>query len=277
MKDGVEMKYSIEERKHIFECLVEFFKSCNNVISVIQIGSGAIGYKDEFSDLDFAIVVDNSDIIEIFNSTSNFLNSNFSIIKCDNMKERKLQLFLLDNYLEIDIGYYTFEEIYARRKNFKVIYDKSNKVEEKMIATWNDMKEKNKGTTDVVNMNDIIRDIDNDLWYSFMHSIIAFKRNDIFRCYYELQVLKDFTIDLIAKRNNVDSKRYRQLKELSENDKEFTMKLFKYPINSIELKEYLILNLDRIYIELNYWKERESIQYDVDYEYLKNFVEEILK
>ena len=36
------------------------------------------------------------------------------------MKERNLQLFLLDNYLELDIGYYTLESIYQLLKDKEV-------------------------------------------------------------------------------------------------------------------------------------------------------------
>ena len=71
--------------------------------------------------------------------------------------------------MELDTGYYTLETLYARRENFKVAFDKTNKVEEIMKNTWLEMKEKNKGTTAEVNMNEIISYIGNiDFYKNFI-------------------------------------------------------------------------------------------------------------
>ena len=117
--------YNEKDREDIFNYLVDKFQQRKEVLGIIQIGSGSIGYKDIYSDLDFAIVIDETNINEVFNKTKLDIVSKYNIFFFDNMKERNLQLFLLDNYLELDIGYYTLESIYAKRKNYKIIYDKT--------------------------------------------------------------------------------------------------------------------------------------------------------
>ena len=109
--------YNEKDREDIFNYLVDKFQQRKEVLGIIQIGSGSIGYKDIYSDLDFAIVIDETNINEVFNKTKLDIVSKYNIFFFDNMKERNLQLFLLDNYLELDIGYYTLESIYAKRKN----------------------------------------------------------------------------------------------------------------------------------------------------------------
>lgn len=266
--------YNEIDRKEIFNYIVEELKKRDEVISVIQVGSGAIGYRDKYSDLDFAVVIDDSNIEDIFNKTFNSISEKYNIFFFDNMYERKLQLFLLDNYLEMDIGYYTLESLYARRKNFKVIFDKSNKVNDIMINSWNEMKEKNKGTTQEINMSEVIHFVDKELWYNVLHSIIAFKRNNIYRCYYELQEIKNYAMDLIAKRNNKESKRYRSINELDKEDLEKIDYLFSYPKDYNELEKYLKLALEIVFGEFEYWKEKENINHIGNIYFYNKFIEE---
>lgn len=266
--------YSEIDREEIFNYVVKEFEKRPEVIAVIQVGSGAIGYRDKYSDLDIAVVIDDSNIEEVFDKTFNTIRDKYNIFFFDNMFERKLQLFLLDNYLEIDIGYYTLESLYARRENFKVIIDKSNKVNDIMINSWNEMREKNKGTTQEVNMSEVIHFIDKELWYNVLHSVIAFKRNNIYRCYYELQEIKNYAIDLIAKRNNIESKRYRSINELNKEDLEMINQLFSYPKNYNELEKYLNIALEIILEEFEYWKDKENINHIGNIEFYNKFIEE---
>ena len=266
--------YNEIEREEIFNYIVNELKKRTEVISVIQVGSGAIGYKDKYSDLDLAVVVDDCNIEEIFDRTFQNISNKYNVFFFDNMYERKLQLFLLDNYLELDIGYYTLESLYARRENYKIIFDKSHKVNDIMINTWNEMKEKNKGTTQEVNMNNIISYVDNELWYNVLHSVIAFKRNNLYRCYYELQEIKNYAIDLIAKRNNKESKRYRNINELNKEELDNINYLFSYPKNYNELEKYLQLSLEIIFKEFDYWKEKDNINYIGNIDFYKKFIEE---
>ena len=63
--------YSEKERNAVFDYLVEKFRERNEILSVIQVGSGAIGYRDKYSDLDFAIVTNETNITNTTNTTNN--------------------------------------------------------------------------------------------------------------------------------------------------------------------------------------------------------------
>ena len=266
--------YSEKERVEVFNYLVDKFIKRKEVLAIIQVGSGATGYRDKYSDLDFAIVIDETDINEVFKKTQTDVGEKYNIFFFDNMEERKLQLFLLDNYLELDIGYYTLESLYARRENYKVIYDKTNKVDEIMKQSWLELKEKNKGTTDEVDMKSLIAFIDNELWYNVLHSVIAFNRKNKYRCYYELEQIKWYAMDLIAKKNNKESKRYRSIIELDKYELNKIDSLFLYPNNYDELSNYLNKALTIIFEEFNYWKNKENISYIGNIEFYKKFIEQ---
>ncbi len=266
--------YTEKERDEVFNYLVDKFSQRKEVLAIIQVGSGAIGYKDKYSDLDFAIVVDDTDINDIFKKTQEDVNNKYRVFFFDNMKERRLQLFLLDNYLELDIGYYTLNTLYARRENFKVVFDKTNQVEDLMKKSWLEIKEKNKGTTQEVNMKDVISFVDNELWYNVLHSVVAFNRKNKYRCYYELEQIKWYAMDLIAKRNNKESKRYRSIIELDKNELDKIDSLFIYPNNYHELSNYLNKALEIIFEEFNYWKNKDNISYIGNIDFYKEFIEQ---
>lgn len=266
--------YNEKDREDIFNYLVDKFQQRKEVLGIIQIGSGSIGYKDIYSDLDFAIVIDETNINEVFNKTKLDIVSKYNIFFFDNMKERNLQLFLLDNYLELDIGYYTLESIYAKRKNYKIIYDKTGKLEEKMKNSWNEIKDKNNGTTAIVNMKEVISFIEKELWYNILHSVIAFKRGNKYRSYYELEQIKWYVIDLIAKRNNKESKRYRSLIELDKNEIKIIDKIFSYPANYNELYNYLNTAINIIFDEFDYWKNKEGINYTGNKEFYLKYIKD---
>lgn len=264
--------YNEQERNNILNKLVEQFNNRPEILSVIQVGSGAIGYKDRYSDLDLVVVIDNSNISDVFKKTNDDIRNLYDIFYVDNMENNNLQLFLLNNYLEIDIGYYTLETLYARRQNYKVIFDKTNKVEEIMTKSWLELKDKNKGTTGIVNMNDIIKYIDKELWYNVIHSVVSFKRNNIYKSYYELDQIRNYVIDLIAKRNNKESKRYRSINELDKEELAKINYLFKYPNTYEELSVYLEKSIITIFNEFEYWRTKEDIKYNGNKDFYLNYI-----
>ena len=82
------------------------------------------------------------------------------------------------------------------------------------------------------------------------------------------------TIDLIAKRNNVESKRYRSLVELNQLELDKIDYLFSYPKNYNELENYIKKSLDIIFDEFDYWKSNENIEYKSNINFLIKFIEE---
>ena len=67
------------------------------------------------------------------------------------------------------------------------------------------------------------------------------------RCFYELNDIRNFAIDLTAKRNSVESKKHRDIELLGDEDKARIDELFIYPKNNAELKNTLIEAIDIIY------------------------------
>lgn len=266
--------YTCEERKNILNTLIKQFQERNEIVATILVGSASYGFRDMYSDIDLAIVHDgNGEINSIFQRTLDDIESKYNIaIKC-NQPERNLQIVLLDNYLELDIGYYTLNSLRARRGEYEVVYDRSNSVKTIMDRSWQESKSRNMGTTANVNIENELMTIDATFWYSLLHAIYAYKRSELYRCYFELEELRKSILSLIGKRNNLESKRFRQMHQLSDSEKEKIDSLFCYPKQKEELKLLLLQMLDLLYAEYAYW-QNTGVSYEpiVDKTFLSRYI-----
>ena len=49
--------FSVQDRQAVFDYILSVAAECSRIVSPVQVGSGAIGYHDERSDLDFVIAL----------------------------------------------------------------------------------------------------------------------------------------------------------------------------------------------------------------------------
>ena len=262
--------YTEEERNLILKKLIKGLEEKDEILSVIIVGSGAYGFNDKYSDLDLSLVInDNFKVEDAFKLIKNEIKKIKEAVVIQEYLERKLQLFILDNYLEIDVGYYYFNDIIAQRKNYKILFDKTSKVKQIMDESLEEKCDKTKGTTDVINMKDYIENIDREEWYSIIHSVTAYKRKRIFKCYFELEDIRNVVIDLICKRNNLESKRFRELDKLPKKDLKKVNKI--YTVQNCNVKKYLLYIIELLYEEYSYWKDAKIC---IPKEFLINYVKE---
>ena len=77
-----------------------------HIIALVAVGSGAFGYIDGLSDLDMVVAVDSDENMEaVMKFVNSQLNKKLNFIYFKQALQRRLQVYLCDNYLEIDIGY----------------------------------------------------------------------------------------------------------------------------------------------------------------------------
>lgn len=266
--------FSNTERQEILNELIETFKARDDIYAIILVGSASYGFRDKYSDIDLALVYDeNYSLDEIFQKTFDDIKSKYSISVCLNQLGRSLQVILLDNYLELDIGYYTLNSLCARRGEYKVVYDKTNSVNSIMEQSWNINKDKNMGTTSNVDINGELFKIDANLWYNMIHTVNAFNRGEKYRCYFELGELRNNIISLIGKRNNIETKRFRNIHKLDCEEKVKIDILFDYPKTKDQLKNILSTMLELFYEEFNYWNHNPRVEKD----FIKNYIDENLE
>lgn len=57
--------FSMTDRKNIMDYIISFTKDNEHIVALVAVGSGAYGFYDELSDLDFVIAVDSDENMEM--------------------------------------------------------------------------------------------------------------------------------------------------------------------------------------------------------------------
>ena len=215
------------------------------------------------SDIDIALVHNGEvSVEELFRKTLERVERVHKTATVLNQYPRNLQVILLENYLEIDIGYYTLDTLTARREHYKTVYDSTGAIDAILESTWQKNSVSNMGTTQSVNIESELERTDGNLWYNIFHTVISFKRKEIYRCYFELEELRRNLISLSGKRQNIESKRYRDVSRMRKEELLRLEPLFRYPESCSELKEMLLQILSLYYEEFAYWNRKTRVTSD---------------
>lgn len=98
--------FTVTDRKAVMDYIISFTQKHEHIVALVAVGSGAYGYIDELSDLDMVIALDSDEHMEaVMEYAAAQLRARLNFIYFKQIPQRRLQVYLTDNYLEIDIGY----------------------------------------------------------------------------------------------------------------------------------------------------------------------------
>ena len=199
------------------------------------VGSGGEEFEDEYSDIDLCVVVGkDDDILPAFKEWPVRITELFAIIQYVESIERFLHIFLLEGFLELDIGFLSLSNLTARKGRWKVAFDYSGKIEDIMQSSWNERRHQ----TDIeaIYLHRI-----KSIWSYIMHAVVALQRNLPWKAISELGEIRNQTIELRGLREGLDTKRFRHVDKMSQ---EFLEDMRKTLVSSMDDKE--IMNAIRI-------------------------------
>ena len=204
------------DRQSVFEYVQSITKECGKIVSLVQVGSGANGYHDKWSDLDFVIALDSNDsMLDVMGYMHQKLSEKYELLYFSQSEASHLQVYMLSDLLEIDIGYGGYEGAAARKPAFKVLYDDSGVVEEKMVKSREWMDE-------CIYSDKLKKDVKlacDTAWAHLMHAAVAIKRGNYFRAVGELEFVRKQYIDLLGDCNRLESGMNREIDMLPEEEK----------------------------------------------------------
>ena len=128
--------FSVEDRNQVLNRIIAAMTEDLRICGIVLVGSGAAGFIDEYSDLDFCIVINDSySLREVFDEWGEKLGSLLPVRlheRVDKSTTNLLHIVLLENYLEIDLGFLHFSHVRATKPLWKVVYDSSGEIEDRM-------------------------------------------------------------------------------------------------------------------------------------------------
>jgi hypothetical protein len=256
--------FSVQDRQAVFDYILSVAAECGRIVSLVQVGSGANGYHDERSDLDFVIALDSDESMsEVMEYMHRKISLKYELAFCKQDESRHLQIFILSDLLEIDIGYGGYEHAAAWKPAFKVLFDHSGTVEEKMVQSRAWMDDRIYGDKQKKDMEQA----HNVVWLFLMHAAVAIRRGNCFQAIGEMEAARALYIDLLGDRFRLESRRNREIDNLPEAEKAAIRSTYAVGESPAELWAAL-LNLTALV-----YKELEEINMPVTHEMLHDYYE----
>lgn len=205
--------YSPATREAILDCLLAALQSDTRITGLLVVGSGAEGFEDIYSDIDLCAVTTSADdvrpafqewgvkireMLPVFHSFESVRGANIY-----------LWILLLENFLEIDLCFLCLDDLHARRNRWKTVFDRSGKIEGIMQSSW-----KNRSKP---NLEEIYRYRLGSIWHYISYAAVAIQRDQPWRAVYEIEQIRNQTIELHGLREELETKRFRHVDQMSED------------------------------------------------------------
>lgn len=237
-----------KDRQEALEYIISAAKECKQIVSLVQVGSGAYGFRDAKSDLDFVIALDSdTSMSQVMDYIKCRISDKYTLAYSTKTEAQHLQVFVLSNLLEIDIGYGGYEHAAARKADFKVLYDQTGVVEEKMIQSreWMD---------DRIYGDKLKRDIElarTTAWAHMMHAAVAIQRDNYLRAVGELEYIRKLYVDLLGDRYRLESGMNHDMDKLPDEEKAAVRSTYVFGETTADLWISLMKLTELIYKELD--------------------------
>ena len=242
--------YSPAIREAILNRLLTALQSDKRLAGLLVVGSGAEGFEDAHSDIDLcAVTTSVDDVRPAFQEWGVKIREMlpmFHSLESPRAPNVYLWVFLLENFLEIDLCFLCLDDLRATRKRWKTVFDHSGRIESIMQSSW-----KNRPKPD---LEEAYRSRLSSIWHCIKHAVIAGQRQQPWRAIFELELIRNWTIELRGLREELETKRFRHVDQMSEDfltDLERTLVL--------SLKEVDIMNALKAATESFF---RETRRYD---------------
>ena len=221
--------YSPTTREATLNRLLTALQSDQRIAGLLVVGSGAEGFEDVYSDIDLCAVTTSADdvrpafqewgvkireMLPVFHSVESVRGSNIY-----------LWILLLENFLEIDLCFLCLDDLYARRNRWKTIFDRSGRIEDIMQSSWKSRPKPN--------LEEIYRYRLGSILHYISYAAVAIQRDQPWRAIYEIEQIRNQTIELRGLREELETKRFRHVDRMSDD---FLM----------SLEQTLVLSLRRV-------------------------------
>lgn len=244
--------FSPAQRQTFVDELIALTKQNEHIMALIAVGSGAYGYIDELSDIDMVIAVDKNENLEtVMDAVAAQIKAKLTLIDFSQNTKRRLQVYMDERFLEIDIGYGAYTDAAAYKKDWKVLFDKTNTVEQKMRLSWDAQAAAQ--TPDAYQA--LLTDCAERIWHNLMHAAVAIKRGLLWRAYSELELARNTYIGLLGSKHSLDTVRGRELDKLPVNELAILDKTLVPALTQDALWNSLNAITDAVYDELEHGEQ----------------------
>ncbi len=209
--DQTDTHYSPATREATLNHLLTALQNDQRIAGLLVVGSGAEGFADVYSDIDLCAVTTSADdvrpafqewgvkireMLPVFHSLESARGTNIY-----------LWILLLENFLEIDLCFLCLDDLEARRNRWKTVFDRSGRIEGIMQSSWKNRPKPN--------LEDTYRYRLGSIWHYISYAAVAVQRDQPWRAIYEIEQIRNQTIELRGLREELETKRFRHVDQMS--------------------------------------------------------------
>lgn len=191
--------YTEEQRAKWIERLTLAAEKTEEIQGVVLVGSGAYGFRDPYSDVDLVLVVKSSDAVaRIHAAWVLMLEKTQMVLKHKVYRHQPdiwVSCFLLEGYLELDLGVWSIHKIRATKAHWKVLYDKSAPDIEKRLQDTLPEKRAEVGQA--------AEDSATLMWQFIRGASVALSRGHAMKAMKEMEYLRDKIAELTLLRDGI--------------------------------------------------------------------------
>lgn len=126
-------------RQHALDRLIGALQADERMVGAVLVGSGAIGFQDDESDIDVVAVVGPAhDTGAVYEQWPRIIAREFPVLHTFQSPfsiRNRLHGFLLDAFLELDLSFIDLAELRATHDRWRVLFDRTGSVQERMAAS----------------------------------------------------------------------------------------------------------------------------------------------
>ncbi len=205
--------YNSQSRQKTLEKLLEALESDHRIGGVLLVGSGAYGFKDEFSDIDLAVVVsEGQDVLTVFRDWESVIRVLLSVLwSFADIRGPEVGLYaiILEDFLEVDISFQSLSVLSARSPNWKVTLDRTGQIQ-------NILCESRSKNTELDLETLYARRLDS-IWHYVTHVAVSIKRGHLWRATHYLEEIRNRIIGLEGLIYNRQTRHFREVDQLPRN------------------------------------------------------------
>jgi predicted nucleotidyltransferase len=207
--------FTEHDRFEVSRKLINLLKADNRIEGIVLVGSAAVGYFDEFSDIDLVAVVNlqhsTQEVFEYWKQTIQKVLTPVNYFEVEYNKNNFLAGFLLPGCLEVDFGVVSLNELIAKKERWKVIHDRTGIIETRLQKSWGERK---------IEDPLLIGLQLSSVWHYIIQAVVSIQRNQLWRAKHNLEEVRNRGLRLAGLRHGLVVSHFREIDRLPQDVKE---------------------------------------------------------
>lgn len=224
--------YSPDFRQKALEKIVGICRTIDDIEGVLLVGSGGEYFPDKWADVDLSIVIDPPEKTkEVWDTLNERFRSSFNLISLGTGiygENNYISILLLQNYLEIDAGIISLDNLEAKKDKWKILYEKEGNILTKMNRSTSER--------DWIDAVQFVNERVSTIGHYVRTFAVAINRNQLFRANKELEDVRNIVVDVWGVKERKVAKHYR---DVDEADSDFRQELASTYPKAIEQKDLI--------------------------------------